>query len=138
MKHLLLIFFLIYFSYTDLRTRKISNKGICILLGIGTIFLPFSNQSSNYILGLFLPSFLLFGLKVLSSSFIGAGDIKLLMCTGLFLGFRINLILFILACMLSLIYCICHMILRKKNTLTIPFAPFISFSYFILLFCIFL
>lgn len=135
-KYIILLIFLLYFSYTDYCYRRIPNKAIFLLLIIGFCFLPFSHPISHYCIGLFFPSFILFFLNVLYSKFIGSGDIKLLICTGLFLGFKINTLLFVLTCTFGLIFCAVYTFFSKKRLYSLPLAPFICFSLIYLLFFI--
>ena len=135
-KYIILLIFLLYFSYTDYCYRRIPNKAIFLLLIIGFCFLPFSHPISHYCIGLFFPSFILFFLNVLYSKFIGSGDIKLLICTGLFLGFKINTLLFVLTCTFGLIFCAAYTFFSKKRLYSLSLAPFICFSLIYLLFFI--
>lgn len=76
----------------DLRCEKIPNELILIgLLSGGFHFFSFGLRQNigNYILGIFLPLILFFPFFVIKA--FGAGDIKLLMMTGSFLGSKSNL-----------------------------------------------
>lgn len=130
-KYLILLIFLLYLSYTDYYYRRIPNKVIALLLTIGFCFLPFSQPLSLYFLGLFLPSLILFLMNILYGNFIGFGDIKLFICTGLFLGFKINILLFILTCVCALLFCAIYSLLSSKKFYSLPLAPFICCSIFL-------
>ncbi len=133
-KYLILLIFLLYFSYTDCRYRRIPNKVILLLLIIGFCFLPFSSPMSLYCIGLFFPSLILFLLNILYSGFIGSGDIKLFICTGLLLGFKINILLFILTCISALIFCAIYSLLSSNKIYSLPLAPFICSSFLFIIF----
>ena len=86
MKHIFLFLYLFTAVLKDFCSRKIPNWWIVFGLSVGALFLlkEVSNPYHYYIIGCLIPFFLLillYGIRVL-----GAGDIKLFMVIGLFLG----------------------------------------------------
>ena len=114
----------------DAKTRRIPNPMIVLLLSAGIINLFFSKEPIyNLLLGFVFPSLLLLILRILGMS-IGAGDIKLVCCTGLVSGVFINTIVFILSCVAAIVFSLVKKLFCRKNPLpSLAFAPFIAFSY---------
>lgn len=85
-KHIFLFLYLFTAVLEDFHSRRIPNWWIVFGFGAGALFLleERANPYHYYIIGCLLPFFLLillYGIRVL-----GAGDIKLFMVIGLFLG----------------------------------------------------
>ena len=120
---------LIWCAYTDIRKRTVTNTAVILLLCLGlshTVLIGLSGSAWwPYTAGLALAvPFFIVWLK----GGMGAGDVKLLMGIGLYLGLVGTLISF--AFMLPmLITCMIHS-LRKHGTLrhAIPFAPVLAFG----------
>lgn len=127
-KFYILCSFLIYLSYLDIRYRKIPNFIIAILLTIGVCFVPFSDNIPSSLLGLFFPAFILLLLNIPFKSFIGGGDIKLIMCIGLFIGISNNFIVFFIASILTLLFSTLRQIFYKTALPSLPFCPFLLIS----------
>jgi prepilin signal peptidase PulO-like enzyme (type II secretory pathway) len=116
-------------SVIDIKNQKIPNPLIIAAasLGLGsTLFYPNLNSIIDSILGA-ISAILLLGLIFITShNSIGIGDIKLLMCVGIFLGMQSTLesiIISIFICgLVSFILMKLHFLNRKSN---IPFAPFV-------------
>lgn len=86
MKQLFLLLYLFTAVLEDFRSCKIPNRWILFGLGIGTLALLEEREALylDYVIGCILPLILLFLLYCIRV--LGAGDIKLLMVCGLFLG----------------------------------------------------
>ncbi len=114
-------------AYTDIRTRTVSNTDVVLLMSLGlahTVLIGlFGSAWWPYLSGLALAiPFFIVWLK----GGMGAGDVKLIMGIGLYLGLASTLISFALM-LPMLIACMIHS-LRKHGTLrhTIPFAPVLA------------
>jgi leader peptidase (prepilin peptidase)/N-methyltransferase len=123
------IVLLIWCAYTDIRTRTIPNTAVVLLMSLGlahTVLILLSGSAWwSYPAGLALAiPFFIVWLK----GGMGAGDVKLLMGIGLYLGLTGTLISFALM-LPMLIACMIHS-LRKYGTLrhAIPFAPVLAFG----------
>lgn len=130
LKYIILSSFLLYFSYTDIKTRTIPNKALAILFIIGILFLFSSYTYRSALIGVFLPSSLFFVINLLGNHFIGGGDIKLVCCLGLFCGYQASCIITLLSLILCLIYAFLSF-LRKNILLSLPLCPFLSLSFYI-------
>lgn len=132
-KYLLFTVFLTIASYTDIRFRRISNMLMLAMFLSGIIVMLLSRDIYIYILG-FVGAALaavLFGIMYFTSKGgLGAGDVKLAICMGIFVGIYdfINIMIY------SLIYTVIAgivlaVIKRKsgnsKEKTRLPFAPFI-------------
>jgi Flp pilus assembly protein protease CpaA len=120
---------LVWCAYTDIRTRTVPNTAVVLLMSLGlahTVLIVLSGSAWwPYPAGLALAiPFFIVWLK----GGMGAGDVKLLMGIGLYLGLAGTLISFALM-LAMLIACMIHP-LRKHGTLrhTIPFAPVLAFG----------
>lgn len=120
---------LIWCAYTDIRTRAVPNTTVVLLLCLGLAHMVLVGLSGNawwpYPAGLALAiPFFIVWLK----GGMGAGDVKLIMGIGLYLGLAGTLISFALM-LPMLIVCMIYS-LRKNGTLrhAIPFAPVLAFG----------
>ena len=120
---------LIWCSYTDIKKRTVSNVSVILLLSLGLVHTVliglFGNVWCIYPAGLVLAiPFLIVWLN----NNIGAGDVKLIMGIGLYLGFTNTLVSF--AVMLPLLIVCMIWSWRKNGTIesVIPFAPVIAFG----------
>ena len=114
----------------DAKTRRIPNLLIILLLSAGIINLFFTKASVySCLIGFVFPSLILLILRICGMS-IGAGDIKLVCCTGLISGVFINTLVFTSGCVCALIFSLAKTLLCRKNPLpSLAFAPFIAVSY---------
>lgn len=116
-------------AYTDIRTRTVPNTAVVLLMSLGLAHAVLIGLSGSawwpYPAGLALA--VLFFIVWLKGG-MGAGDVKLLMGIGLYLGLAGTLISFALM-LPMLIACMIHS-LRKHETLrrAIPFAPVLAFG----------
>jgi len=116
-------------SYTDLRTRTISNMAVILLLCLGFAHTVLMGLTSSawwlYPAGMALAvPFLTVWLK----NGIGAGDVKLLAGIGLYLGLFNTLIAFVLMVPAITAFIIRSWIQKKTLKQRIPFAPVLAFG----------
>lgn len=126
----LLIPLCFWFSFTDIKHRKIPNSlthPIFIVVLIIRLFEPL------YFWGT-LPAALLFIMFFINPEYIGAGDIKMLAIIGLILGLNSTLIVAILMCCALFAYMAWYRIFKKQNVVRIPMAPFITVGLLITVF----
>lgn len=117
-KYHLILVFLFVSACTDVMTNRIRNNVILAGLILGTV-LFFSKEA---VIGFAVPFLILFPLYRLG--FCGAGDVKLMMLTGFYLGLEVLLSCLPAILVLSLIFISAVGIAEKKKILQveIPFA----------------
>ncbi|MBC7217079.1 MAG: prepilin peptidase [Candidatus Caldatribacterium sp.] len=122
-------------SLYDLRHYAIPDSLVLCLFGVGVakVFLERSVLSpllgASFLFGLFLFLHLLFPQGM------GFGDVKLAGSIGLFLGFRLSVVAFLLAFFSGSIVGLFLVLLRKKTLKDpLPFGPFLSFGAIVSLF----
>jgi Flp pilus assembly protein protease CpaA len=114
-------------AYTDMRMRTVSNLAVILLLCLGLAHTALIGLSSSvwwpYPAGLVLcmPFFIAWLKNV-----IGAGDVKLLMGIGLYLGLNSTLIAFALMLPVMAVLCVRSWIQKKTLKQRIPFAPVLA------------
>ncbi|MDR1150316.1 MAG: A24 family peptidase [Clostridiales bacterium] len=125
----ILIFIILFMiSLIDIKTFIIHDKSIVLLLFLIILKLLFRKDIDirDMIFGSLIVSLPMFILTKLIKKSFGAGDIKLFFITGLFLGFRKNLLTFMISVISASIFsCILIILGLKNKNDTIPFAPFI-------------
>lgn len=117
----------------DIKSRRIPNLLLVPLLTAGlanTLF--FSSNKADNILGFFFPSLILLVFYLLGAG-IGAGDIKLCACLGLFLGTFLSVFVFTLGIILSAIFALILRFCLGRKTSSLPFAPFFFAAILILI-----
>lgn len=118
-------------SAEDIKKKQIRLHSV-LLFGILGIILHmlFRMQSiENMLLGMSVGVTLLV-LSKLSGGRIGAGDAVLLIVTGIYLGFEQNMQLFFSGLLLSGIWALGVLVLKKKSRKdSIPFIPFLLAAY---------
>ena len=120
---------LIWCAYTDIRTRAVSSTAVVLLLCLGLMHTVLIGLSGSvwwpYPAGLALAvPFFIVWLK----GGMGAGDVKLIMGIGLYLGLAGTLISFALMVPCMAILLIRSWIRYKTLKTTIPFAPMLAFG----------
>lgn len=143
---LVLMVFLGIIAVTDITEKKIPNKILIIMLVvfvvITAVFLLTDLEMTIYKLmtALFAAvfSFVTFGLTFLiSKKMLGAGDVKLSIIMGLYLGSERILGAILYGAVLSALFAIFGIIFKKlKKNDSIPFAPFLLAGTIITLFVI--
>ncbi len=113
-KQIFLIFYLFTAVLEDFHSRRIPNWWIVFGLGIGvlSVFVEEKNSYLYYAAGCLLPFFLLFLFYCVKV--IGAGDIKLFMVTGLFLGVKEVLYVMLCSFLIGGVYALICLIRRKS------------------------
>ncbi|NLK51055.1 MAG: prepilin peptidase [Syntrophomonadaceae bacterium] len=123
---------LITAAVIDYEQYIIPNSVILVgLIGAGIIqvFLFQGHQMVNAGLGALSAAGFLFLLRVISRGGVGAGDIKLALVIGLFLGWPVGLFSMFLACLIAGVIGIGLLLSGKKTRKDIiPFGPFLAIS----------
>ena len=123
---------LICLSAIDWRTKEIpfGFNLFIFLLGLIRLFTDIG-EWSQYVIGLFAVSGFLFLLLVLSKGrAMGGGDIKLMAATGLLLGWQLNIIAFLVGCILGSIIHLTLMAMKKADRV-LAFGPYLSMGVYI-------
>ena len=123
---------LIALSIIDWRTQEIpiGFNIFILLLGLVRLITDIGNWS-QYVIGLFAVSGFLYLLFLITKGRgIGGGDIKLMAATGLLLGWQLNIIAFLLGCVLGSIIHLTLMAVKKANRV-LAFGPYLSLGVYI-------
>ncbi|MBP3622371.1 MAG: prepilin peptidase [Lachnospiraceae bacterium] len=123
---------LIALSVIDWRTQEIPMgfNIFILLLGLVRLITDLGNWS-QYVIGLFAVSGFLYLLFLITKGRgIGGGDIKLMAATGLLLGWQLNIIAFLLGCVLGSIIHLTLMAVKKANRV-LAFGPYLSMGVYI-------
>ena len=125
---------LLIIAIEDIIHKQISNQHIIFLFIINILMIILHRQYSinYYIIGLIFPSTILLIISIFSNYQLGMGDVKLISVIGMSCGTITTLRLLSYTCIFSgmiSIIMIGFKLLKLKDTL--PFAPFIVISYFI-------
>lgn len=127
---------LLSLSFIDWRTKEIpiGFNIFIFLLGLVRLITDFSNWS-QYVIGLFAVSGFLFLLLVLSRGrAMGGGDIKLMAATGLLLGWQLNIVAFLIGCVVGSIIHLTLMAVKKADRV-LAFGPYLSMGIYIAMIC---
>lgn len=123
---------LLALSVIDWRTQEIPLGFNIFILIIGLIHLitDLSNWS-QYVIGLFAVSgFLLLLWLITKGKGIGDGDIKLMAATGLLLGWQLNIVAFLLGCIIGSVVHLTRMAIKKVGR-QLAFGPYLSMGVYI-------
>lgn len=123
---------LLALSIIDWRTQEIpvGFNIFILLLGLVRLVTDLGNWS-QYVIGLFAVSGFLFLLFLITKGrSIGGGDIKLMAATGLLLGWQLNIIAFLLGCIIGSIIHLTLMAIKKANRV-LAFGPYLSMGVYI-------
>ncbi len=128
-KSVVLIGFLAYFSYEDIRERKISNKMVAVMAAVGLILAVITMSPDIIIKSIICggaAGALAFLTELLSHGGLGRGDVLVIAALGVYIGdFSILIIIFISLIVLCL-FCIAGMLLKKINMKSkLPYIPFL-------------
>ena len=116
-----LCLFLSYFAYEDIKTRRLSGKGIFLFAIVGVMI---SVLFPVYTIGQILL------VRILSQGGIGAGDGIVVLISGIYLGFQGNCLFLLLALLVSSFYSGVLWIGKKVDRKwRIPFVPFLVVGY---------
>jgi leader peptidase (prepilin peptidase)/N-methyltransferase len=125
----LFVSLLVWCAYTDIKKRTVSNLSVILLLCLGfahmAIMILAGNTWWTYPAGLLLTvPFVILWLR----SGIGAGDVKLIMAIGLYLGLLNTLVVFALMVPALGILMVRSWVKTKTFKGAIPFAPVLAFG----------
>ncbi|MBQ8413309.1 MAG: prepilin peptidase [Lachnospiraceae bacterium] len=123
---------LLALSVIDWRTKEIpiGFNIFILLLGLVRLITDLGNWS-QYVIGLFAVRGFLFLIEIISRGRgIGGGDIKLMAATGLLLGWQLNIIAFLLGCVLGSIIHLTLMAMKKADRV-LAFGPYLSMGVYI-------
>lgn len=123
---------LLALSVIDWRTHEIpvGFNIFILLLGLIRLITDIGNWS-QYVIGLFAVSGFLFLLFLFTGGRgIGGGDIKLMAATGLLLGWQLNIIGFLIGCIVGSIIHLTLMAIKKADRV-LAFGPYLSMGVFI-------
>jgi len=123
---------LLALSFIDWRTQEIpvGFNIFILLLGLIRLITDIGNWS-QYVIGLFAVSGFLFLLFLFTGGRgIGGGDIKLMAATGLLLGWQLNIIGFLIGCIVGSIIHLTLMAIKKADRV-LAFGPYLSMGIFI-------
>lgn len=117
-------------SIYDIKKRIIPNYLVAIILLLGIVNGIILHHSPYYlILGALIPSLFLLLLRF-KTKYPGFGDIKLLSAVGTWIGWMLNIYVFIFACILSLVFVFIYKLTSGKQLKSVAFAPFITMAVF--------
>ncbi|MGB9679465.1 MAG: prepilin peptidase [Thermoanaerobacteraceae bacterium] len=125
---------LIAISFIDVKHKIIPNKLIVTGLIGGLIFriLMYNYGYIDYLLGLALGGGILLIISLISGGEMGGGDIKLMALIGLFVGWKLTLLILFLSVLFGALGGMILIAIKIKGRKDyMPFAPYIAFSYFI-------
>ncbi|MGN0435558.1 MAG: prepilin peptidase [Wujia sp.] len=123
---------LLALSVIDWRTKEIPFGFNVFIFILGLVrLLTDLNHWSLYVIGLFAVSGFLFLLFLITGGRgIGGGDIKLMAATGLLLGWQLNIIAFLLGCIIGSIIHLLRMAIVKADR-ELAFGPYLSMGVYI-------
>lgn len=125
---------LIALSVIDWRTKEIpvGFNIFILLLGLIRLVTDIGNWS-QYVIGLFAVSGFLYLLFLLTKGRgIGGGDIKLMAATGLLLGWQLNIVAFLLGCVIGSCIHLALMAIKKVGR-ELAFGPYLSAGVFVVM-----
>lgn len=129
LSHIIVILFLCYCSYTDMKTKYIKiAPTIIVSILLFIIHIIYSLQSECIIIYLllpFIPGLTMLTLSFLTKEALGYGDSILLILCSIAVGMLNGFFIIILAFLFSSIFSIILLICGKSRKTTIPFVPFI-------------
>lgn len=126
---LIIIVVLGVISYNDIKFQRIPNSLLIILGIIGVVLRCFFKDMNLFlVLSDSLPvSLMMFFILFFSKKSFGSGDIKLMMASGILLGYRKNMEAFVIAMLLTVLIGGMQIVRKKKNLKdSIPLGPMFS------------
>ena len=123
---------LLALSVIDARTREIPVGFNIFILFLGLIrLLTDLSHWSQYVIGFFAVSGFLFLLILITKGKgMGGGDMKLMAATGLLLGWKLNILAFLIGCILASVIHLTMMAIKKADR-TMAFGPYLSAGIYI-------
>lgn len=132
---------LIYIGFIDWNTQYIPVEFNIFIFILGLIRFAFEPEHwLEQLIGLFVVSVFLYlvdviGMKVLHKDHVvGGGDIKLMAAAGLLLGWKLNIVAFMMGCICGSII---HLIIMKigKGERQLAFGPYLAMGIYIAMIC---
>lgn len=125
---------LLALSVIDWRTKEIPIGFNYFILFLGLIRLVTDlGNWSQYVIGLFAVSGFLYLLFLVSKGRgIGGGDIRLMAATGLLLGWQLNIVAFLLGCVIGSVIHLALMAIKKVGR-ELAFGPYLSAGVFVVM-----
>lgn len=130
-----MLFVLSLIAWIDGKSKRIPNKLLILLIVIRTIFLIMEcifyydiwlTVIITFFMGAFIGGGIFLFCYLITRGAVGAGDVKLLTVVGYYLGSGVIFTDIFLAVVLSAVYSVLKLILRKTILKEeIPFAPFV-------------
>ncbi len=106
-----------------------------IIIGIPAVILSENTVWYEHLIGFFVISVFMFLLTLAIPQAFGGGDIKLMACCGLFLGWKNTVFAFFAAVVIGGVFAAVKMIRKEKNKKDlIPFGPFICMGVVVAMF----
>lgn len=132
---------LLVLSLVDLDVKEVPHGFLLVLLLLGVLlfilsFFPKVSLSKilwwEHLVGAVAVSVPLFILMVVSGGGVGGGDVKLMFCLGLLLGYKLILLSFLFGIVLAAIFSVILIVIYGKNgKYALPLVPFLSVGAFI-------
>lgn len=136
---------LLVLSLVDLDIKEVPHGLllVLILLGVLLFILSFFPKVSltgtlwwEHLVGAVAVSIPLFIIMVVSGGGVGGGDVKLMFCLGLLLGYKLVLLSFLFGIVLAALFSIALIVIYGKNgKYALPLVPFLSVGAFIAMLC---
>ena len=133
---ILILIYLTFNSYTDVKIKKISIIASVVFFSAGIVCEIFIMENSIIsIIGGIVIGMVLLIIGKLTGQAIGLGDGLIFMVSGIYFGFMKNLALLLYALVICAVCSIILLVFKKsKMKDRIPFAPFVLASFLIMLF----
>ena len=115
-------------TVSDIKDKKIPNKYIIAMLGLGIVAAMFNPDMAPWerVVGFFAVSAPLFLINMIAPGSFGGGDIKLMAASGIFLGFQLILLSFLMAIFAGGIFVAWLLLVKNKEKKgRFPFGPFL-------------
>ncbi len=132
---------LLVLSLVDLDIKEVPHGLLLVLILLGVLlfilsFFPKVSLSKilwwEHLVGAVAVSLPLFVIMVVSGGGVGGGDVKLMFCLGLLLGYKLILLSFLFGVVLAAIFSVALIVLYGKNgKYALPLVPFLSVGAFI-------
>lgn len=126
-----LLIFMAAAAYQDWKEKQIS-AGIFLVAAFCGIFLQIGVQKESVwsILAGISVGLMLLLLAWITGGSVGTGDGMMLMVSGIYLGFRENITLFLLALIMAGVVALLMIVIKKKGrNYRMPFVPFVLAAY---------
>ena len=115
-------------TVSDIKDKKIPNKYIIAVLGLGIVAAIFIPELALWerVIGFFTVSTPLFLINMIAPGSFGGGDIKLMAVSGIFLGFQLILLSLLIAIFTGGIFGVWLLLVKgKEKKGHFPFGPFL-------------